>query len=68
MARRESSSLLERILAEWPAVLAVLVLIGGHVYLTGIRGEDLAPLGIPLFAAIVVFVVAEIARRVLEAR
>ena len=59
------NDLVERALAEWPALLAVIVLAGGHIYLSVVHGEPLRPLGIPLFAAIIVFVLAELARRFL---
>ena len=68
MASGERPSGVRRILAEWPALLAVLVLVAGHVYLTGIRGQDITPIGIPLFAAIAVFLLAEFARRMLVDR
>lgn len=53
----------DRLVSEWPAVLAIAVLVLAHVYLTVVRGGDGTPLGIPLFAAIVVFVLAEAVRR-----
>lgn len=53
----------DRFVSEWPAVLALAVLVIGHVYLTGVRGGDGTPLGVPLFAAIAVFVLAEAVRR-----
>lgn len=52
-----------RLVDEWPAVLAVLVLILGHIVLTISMEEEMTPLGIPLIAAIAVFLVAEVARR-----
>lgn len=50
---------------EWPAVLAVAVLVLGHVYLTVVAGEELTPIGTPLFAAIAVFLLAEGGRRLI---
>lgn len=52
-----------RLIEEWPAVLAVIVLALTHVYLTIFAGEDVTPFGLPLIAAIVVFLVAELGRR-----
>lgn len=56
---------LEIVRAEWPAALAVLVLAGGHVAQLALQGDDLSPLGIPLFLAIAVFLLAEFGRRLL---
>lgn len=53
----------ETLIEEWPAVLAVFVLVAGHVALTIGTDQEMTPLGIPLFAAIAVFLVAEAARR-----
>lgn len=55
-----------RIIEEWPAALAVAVLVVSHVYLVIVLERDLTPLGIPLIAAIVVFLVAEVARRLVR--
>lgn len=52
-----------RLIEEWPAVLAVLVLVFGHIGLTAVLGAEQTPFGIPLIAAIVVFLVAEMGRR-----
>ena len=61
----ELSELRERAIAEWPATLAILTLIVGHFYLTIIAGQDLTPIGIPLFAAIIVFLAGELGRRLM---
>lgn len=53
----------DRALEDWPAVLAVITLILGHLYLMVAAGESLRPLGIPLFAAILVFLGGELLRR-----
>lgn len=53
----------DRLVREWPAGMAIAVLVVAHVYLTGVRGGDGTPLGVPLIAAIVVFVLAEAVRR-----
>ena len=56
------TGLLSRISAEWPALLAVCVLILGHLWLTVVEGQALRPIGIPLFAAAAVFLLAELYR------
>lgn len=60
-------AVIERIVTEWPAALAVLVLAAGHVYLVVVEDQELAPLGLPLFLAIAVFIIAEIGRRLVGA-
>ena len=60
------TDLRRRLIEEWPAVLAVVVLVVSHVYLTILLQEEMTPLGIPLIAAIVVFLVAEVGRRVVR--
>ena len=52
-------SLVTRLRGEWPAVLAIVVLLVAHVYLTIIEGEALRPIGIPLLAAVIVFILGE---------
>ena len=53
----------ERLRDEWPAVLAVVVLIGAHAYFTVAGTDQAQPLGVPLLAALVVFILAEAGRR-----
>lgn len=57
------ADLTDRVVAEWPAVLAVGVLVLGHLALSMEQGDPLRPLGIPLFAAMVVFLGGELLRR-----
>lgn len=52
-----------RIIEEWPAALAILVLAVSHVGLTAVMGAEQTPFGIPLIAAILVFLIAELGRR-----
>lgn len=54
--------IVDRLVADWPAALAVAVLIVVHLALL-VTGGDARPLGLPLFAAIVVFLLAELGRR-----
>lgn len=60
-----SADLVGRIRKEWPAALAILVLVIGHLYLVGVQGQELTPFGIPLVLAVIVFLVGEAARRFL---
>ncbi len=53
-----------RVIEEWPAVLAVIVLIGAHLLLTFATNTEATPLGIPLIAAIVAFITAELGRQI----
>lgn len=57
------ADLTDRLVAEWPAVLAIAVLVLGHVVMMVGLEESLQPLGIPLFAAIIVFILGEFGRR-----
>lgn len=59
----QASGVIDRLRQEWPALLAVAVLAAGHLYLALVEGEDFTLLGMPLIAAIVVFLVAEFGRR-----
>ncbi len=59
------AAIVEKLIDEWPAVLALVVLIWGHVYFTVVQGERIQPLGVPLFAAVLVFIVAELGRQLL---
>lgn len=56
------TDLLSRLAGEWPALLAVVVLIVGHLYFAIVEGQRLRPIGIPLFAAAAVFILAELYR------
>lgn len=56
---------IERLAGEWPAVLAIVTLVLAHVYLTAAQGETNPPLGLPLIAAILVFLGGEVVRRVI---
>lgn len=60
------TTVINRIRAEWPAVLAVIVLAFSHVFLTVVRGDDVTPIGLPLFIAVAVFLVAEFGRRLVN--
>lgn len=51
-------------IAEWPAFLAVLVLVVGNVWLYGIQGVDWHPFSPVFLLAIAVFLGGEIARRI----
>lgn len=62
--RPMSRDVADILLAEWPAVLAFLVLVAGHLVSALVLGEGVRPLGIPLLVAILVFVAAEIGRAV----
>ena len=50
------------VVAEWPAVLAVLILVGGHLIYLLVLEDGLRPLGVPFFVSISVFVLAELGR------
>ena len=54
----------ELLVSEWPAVLAFVVLVLGHLVSIFVLGEGMRPLGLPLLAAIAVFIVAEVGRAV----
>lgn len=56
---------IRRLRGEWPALLAVVALVVGHLWYYGVRGADWRPIGLPLLVAIVVFVAGEGAKRVL---
>ena len=62
------SDVLARIRRDWPATLAVLVLATTHVALSIAGGDQARPLGIPLFAAVAVFVIAELGRTLWRTR
>lgn len=51
------------VVGEWPAALAVLVLVTGYAVLVVVDDDAIGPLGIPLFAAILVFAAGELVRR-----
>lgn len=55
----------ERVREDWPAVLALITLLLGYVVLTIIDLDSLQPFGLPLLAAVAVFIVAEAARSLL---
>ena len=59
---RTREEILEKAREEWPAVLAIFVLIGGHIGLAFVGG-GMQPFGVPLIAAVVVFLIAEFGRR-----
>ncbi len=63
----DDTRLFDRILGEWPAVLAVFVLAAGHIYLVVVAGEEFTLLGIPLLLAIAVFLLGEGVRRLRSA-
>lgn len=54
--------LVDLVVAEWPAVLSVVVLVGGHLVFLLVLNDGLRPLGAPFFIAIAVFILAEIGR------
>lgn len=60
-----SAGITEVLVAEWPAVVAFLVLVAGHLVSALILGQGVRPLGLPLLVAILVFIVAEGARQLL---
>ena len=64
----DRSRVLARIRRDWPAALAIVVLAVSHLILTLAGGDQARPLGIPLIAAIAVFVLAELGRTLWTAR
>lgn len=55
---------LAKVRREWPAALAVAVLVLGHVWLGVVEGQTWRPIGPPLFAAAAVFILGELYRKV----
>lgn len=59
-----SSRIVELAIEEWPAVLAFVVLVLGHLVSALVLEQGIQPLGAPLIVAVVVFIVAELGRAV----
>lgn len=54
----------ERLREDWPAALALFTLLLGYAILTVTDIDSLQPFGIPLLAAVAVFIIAEAARSI----